>query len=159
MSRDTELAQETNRIADAIVKLVERSRGGVTLFKLDREIPGFATEDPDSWDCYSELGGNQQIYWDGMTEVGTLALQQVLFGNKVAVEFTTPLIYLLLEGRYLNCENWCPVLLYPAKAANVRTPQGLLYLPKQFLKPEMMRPRWERITPAPPYTAPPLPPG
>lgn len=159
MKRDDKLAKETTLIADAIIDLVESTGGSVTVFQLEREIRGFATEGLDHWDCYVERGDEHFVVWEGMTEAGTLALQRVLFANKVAIEFTTPLIYLVLEGRCLQCENWCPILLYPAKAANVRTPQGLLYLPKQFLKPEMMRPRWERIIPAPPYTAPPLPPG
>jgi hypothetical protein len=44
MRTNKQIEKQANRIADAIVELVERTDGPVTLARIHREIPGFATE-------------------------------------------------------------------------------------------------------------------
>jgi hypothetical protein len=44
-----QIEKSANRIADAIVELVERTDGPVTLAQVEREIPGFAKKDPPAW--------------------------------------------------------------------------------------------------------------
>ena len=56
MTNDT-LEKQTNRIADAIVELVERTDGPVTLARVEREVAGFAKHEPPSWSFVIERGG------------------------------------------------------------------------------------------------------
>ena len=61
MTNDT-LEKQTNRIADAIVELVERIDGPVTLAQVEREVPGFAGHAPPFWIMSSGvLGGRPHI--------------------------------------------------------------------------------------------------
>ena len=49
MKNDTQSEKETCRIAHAIVELVERTNGPMTLVQVEREIAGFAKHEPPSW--------------------------------------------------------------------------------------------------------------
>ncbi len=49
MKTERQLEKDTRRIADAIVELVERTDGPVTLVQVEREVPGFAKHDAPSW--------------------------------------------------------------------------------------------------------------
>ena len=138
--------KETNRIADAIVELVERANGPVLLCTLDREVVGFAKAEPPSWDCYRENGGVQAVYWSGMTEAGAQALHNVMFGHRVAVQPVSAQRY-FLEGRPVKDEDWHPVVLLPARAANLYTPQGLFRVPEGLLTPAEIKPGWRPLAP------------
>lgn len=142
-----DLEKETSRIADAIVDLVERVDGPVTLCEVEREVAGFAKADPPYWDCYREHGGVQAVYWSGMTKAGADALHQVMFGHRVAVQSVGVATY-LLEDRIPKDENWQPVVLLPAKAANLYTPKVLLRLPETFLSTAEIRDGWRVLTPS-----------
>jgi hypothetical protein len=71
MKRSDQVNKVPDRIADAIVDLVERTDGPVTLAQVEREIPGFAKEDPPAW---SQMLVDGLFLWDGMTEAGCAAL-------------------------------------------------------------------------------------
>lgn len=144
----TELEKEVDRIAAAIVDYVERANGPVTLCEIDREIPGFATDLPAAWGCQRELNGRLAVYWTGMTQAGAAALNKVMFGRKLAVQPTTILPY-LLERALIRDDNWQPVLLLPARAANLSTPQALFRLPTEFLERAKIKRVWRQLTPAP----------
>ncbi len=120
-----QLDKAVSRIADAIVNLVEGSDGPVTLAELDRDIPDFATKERPAWNGSINTGDGDQLIWAGMTEAGQLALSKVLYEQRVAVQFVSLLPY-LLERCVLNEENWLPIVLLPAKAANLNTPKWLL---------------------------------
>jgi hypothetical protein len=45
MKNDCQLEKEAGRIADEIVRLVERTNGPVTLVQVRSEIPGFAANE------------------------------------------------------------------------------------------------------------------
>ena len=83
MTNDT-FEKQTNRISDAIVELVERIDGPVTLARVQREVAGFAKHEPPTWSFVIERDGVEKVYWAGMTEAGSLALQKVLRGRRVA---------------------------------------------------------------------------
>jgi hypothetical protein len=122
--------KEAVRIANAIVALVERHDGPVTLARLDCEIPGFAQQAGPSWQFAHEHGGGEIVIWEGMTEAGYLALHEVMFGRRVAVELlSNPLPYFVAD-KFPECENWQPVLLLPVRAANMDTPRLLLHWPQ-----------------------------
>ena len=78
-------------MADAIVDLVGRTDGPVTLGEIDRKIPGFAANEPPSWNYYFELDDREVVIWDGMTKAGFLALRKVIRGRRVAVQFVNVL--------------------------------------------------------------------
>src|SRR5580704_6670940 len=97
MSTAQQLEKEARRIADAIVTLVERTDGPVTLARLDREIPGFSQTDGPSWEYYVEHDAGETVIWEGMTEAGHLALRKVISGRRVAIQPVNLLPYLLEE--------------------------------------------------------------
>jgi hypothetical protein len=127
----TELKKEAGRIADAIVELVERSDGPVTLCKVAREVTGFAKEEPPSWDYFIKHDGKETLYWCGMTEGGFLALQAVMRGRRVAVQPVNELPYVVDDG-VIARDNWQPIVLLPAKAANLDSPKWLLRVSPLF---------------------------
>lgn len=143
-----DLGKKANRIAGAIVELVERTDGPVTLCEVGRVVPGFAKREPPCWDCFSELAGVHHVYWDGMTKAGTKALHEVMFGHRVAIQFVNELPY-LLEGETIGDKDWCPIMLLPARAANLHTPKGLLRLPQFFLASASFKPSWRPLAPSP----------
>jgi hypothetical protein len=126
MNIDDEVEKRASRMADLIVELVERTDGPVTLARIHREIQGFAKEDPHVWQYYLERDDGEQIIWDGMTEAGLKALNKVMCGRRVAIQYLTSQLLYLIDGCYHRSENWVPIVLLPAKAANVDTPNWLV---------------------------------
>jgi hypothetical protein len=123
MTSAKQTEKEAARIADAIVDLVEHSDGPVPLTRLDREIAGFAQKDEPSW----QYMRGKWVIWEGMTETGYLALQKIISGRLVAVQSlpASPLSHLF------GCpENWQPIALHPARAANVDGPNILFHWPQ-----------------------------
>jgi len=120
-------------LADAIVELVERTDGPVTLIQIEREILGFASNQPPSWEYVIEQDGGETLIWDGMTEAGEAALRKVMSGRMVAVQYLSNPILYFLEDRYPQCENWMPVVLLPTRAANLETPKWLMRFSENFL--------------------------
>ena len=49
MRTNEQIENQASRIADAIVGLVERTDGPVTLTQIEREVEGFMTKEPQSW--------------------------------------------------------------------------------------------------------------
>jgi hypothetical protein len=138
----TDIKKETSRIADEIVALVERTAGPVTLCRVHREVAGFGKSEPP----YRSVYRGPLVFWADMSDAGAQALNNVLYGNRVAIQLVDVLPY-LLEGGALKDENWAPVVLLPAKAANVSTKNGLFRLPEAFLTPAEMRPSWRVLRP------------
>jgi hypothetical protein len=137
MTQAKKLEKQANVIADAIVDLVERTDGPVTLARLDREIQGFAEKESPSWEYVIEHGGGETLLWDGMTEAGLVALRKVMSGRMVAVQYLSNPILYFVEGNYPRNENWIPVVLLPVQAANLDTPnwrmRGSEQLVEQFM--------------------------
>jgi hypothetical protein len=133
MTQGKKLEDLAGLIADAIVDLVERSDGPVTLARLDREIQGFAKKGSPSWAYVVEHDEGETLIWDGMTEGGLAALRKVMSGRRVAVQhLANPALY-LVEGNYPQDENWMPVVLLPVRAANLDTPKWLMRYSENFL--------------------------
>jgi hypothetical protein len=60
--------------------------------------------------------------------------------GKVAIQFVTPQPYLLDGGGcYLDREDWLPIMLLPARAANIDGPMFLARLSPQSLEDTMAR--------------------
>src|SRR5436190_24353999 len=108
MTTNEQIEKHANHIADAIVELVERCDGPVTLARITREIPGFGTNEDPSWDYRIKHGGGVGIIWDGMTEAGTKALSKVIRGRRVAVQLVSAILY-LLEGYSILNERCVPI--------------------------------------------------
>jgi hypothetical protein len=142
----SDLQKEINRIVDEIIALVESADGPVTLRKVEREIGGFAKQESPSWSCYRERRGVQAVYWTDMTQAGAEALNKVMFGHKVAVQPVSALPY-LLEGGVIAHEDWQPVVLLPANAANLYTPQALFRVSQSSLPRLQTKPGWRPLTP------------
>src|SRR5258708_38832150 len=107
MTTNEQIEKQANHIADAIVDLVERTDGPVTFTQIEREVEGFATDEPSSW--ASELGERPGqpavVVWDGMSEAGAAALRQVMRERRVAGQIVTPVFYL---DRFLEDEKCIP---------------------------------------------------
>jgi len=112
------------QIADAIVELVERADGPVTLSRIEREVPGFAKHDGSSWEYAVGDNSGDMVIWSGMTEAGWLALREVIRGRRVALQPAIPVDY-MFEDWLPQSENWSPTLLLPARMANVSHPAML----------------------------------
>lgn len=147
MTNDT-LEKQTNRIADAIVELVERTDGSVMLVRVDREVAGFAKYEPPFWNYVIERAGVETVYWGGMTEAGQAALQKILRGRRVAVQFVSQLPY-LLAGYIIDRERWQPIVLLPARAANLDSPKWLVRASKDYVAVALDTPGWRSLKPAP----------
>lgn len=144
MNRD--LQKDVDRIAEAIVQLVERADGPVLLAQLEDEIPGFATSQKSSWDYLVNIGAPDKVtLWDGMTEAGVKALGKVLDG-RVAVQFVDPLLYLTKGYDLGTC---LPIALLPAKYANWKSPNWLMRASDKVYATVEGRPGHRRLTPAP----------
>ena len=126
MTTNEQIEKHANHIADAIVELVERCDGPVTLARITREIPGFGTNEDPSWDYHINHEGGVGILWDGMTEAGTEALRKVIRGRRVTVQLVHPWLY-RLEGYSIRNERCRPIVLLPARAANLETPAFPLF--------------------------------
>jgi hypothetical protein len=131
MTNNKQVEKLANGIADLIVELVERTNGPVTLAKIAREIPGFAKNEPPSWDHIVTHAGGETVIWRGMTEAGEAALHKVMHGRKVAIQFVNLQPY-LMDGWLVQDEHWCPILLLPARAANLYTPNWLIRASQKY---------------------------
>jgi hypothetical protein len=136
------------KIAKAIVELVERVGGPVTLAQIEREVPGFA-ERPDSAEAWSYVTGfgdeEGSLIWDGMTEEGCAALRSVLLERRVAVQMTPALLY-WLEGRHPLDQSWAPISLLPGRMANLETPRLLIRGSQDVLDQAMVRAAAEGVS-------------
>jgi hypothetical protein len=121
MTSNEQIEKQASGIADAIVDLVERTDGPVTLSQIDREIPGFAANGPPTWEYFIEHADGKIIIWNQMTEAGFTALRKVIRGRRIAVQFVNALRY-FLEDCFVDDERWWPIVLLPARAANLETP-------------------------------------
>jgi hypothetical protein len=147
--------QLSNRIADAIVALVNATDGPVTLLQVEREITGFKSVEQPGWHFAFHSNGDGFV-WGGMSEAAVSALCDVIFGKKVAVQFVTPLPY-LLDGPtpYLDHSDWRPILLLPASGANIDNHKFLARLSPQCLEDALAGPpshktaRFRLLTPRP----------
>ncbi|MBR1275618.1 hypothetical protein [Bradyrhizobium sp. AUGA SZCCT0283] len=131
----------SNRIADAIIELVKNADGPVTLLQVQREVRGFGTNTLPAW--YFAIPGavGDVFVWGGMTEAGESALRKIIYGKKVAVQFVTPLPY-LLDGPtpYLDRDDWQPIMLLPPHAANMSKPDLLVRLSPRCLEDALAGP-------------------
>lgn len=128
-----EIEKDADRIADAIVDLVERTDGPVTFSRLDREIASFAQKDGPAWQYFHEHAGVETVIWEGMTEAGYEALRQVLEGRRLAIQFVTRELYQEAEDNFPQGENWHPVILHPKVDANVEMGRFLMRMPAQLI--------------------------
>ena len=118
------VTQLSNRIADAIVALVNDTNGPVKFSRIDIEVPGFKSEERSTWDYLIDNAGKEFLIWSGMSEAGFLALSKVISGHRVAIQYVNVLPYILDD--YLPCDDaWLPTVLVPANAANLETPRRL----------------------------------
>jgi hypothetical protein len=140
MKASAQLENFSNNIADAIVDRVNDTDGPVTLLQVEREVPGFAMNGLPAWYFAFRRAGGDVFVWGGITEAGEAALRKIIYGRKVAIQFVTPLPYLLDGGGcYLAREDWQPIMLLPARAANISTANLLARLSQQSLKDTMAR--------------------
>ncbi len=139
--RKEKLAKE---IANAIVELVERAGGPVTLARIEREIPGFKVNDnaTRSWEYVTGADQDKNVIWDGMTEEGCAALRKVLLEHRVAMQPASRLVY-FLEGASPVHQNWVPVSLIPARMAKLDAGGVLISGPQEVLDMAMSRARDE----------------
>ena len=121
MRTNERIEQQANRIADAIVDLVERTNGPVTLAQISREIPDFTKNEPPAWEYFIAHCDGEALIWNLMTEAGLTALRKVIRGRRVAVQLVNVLPY-FLEDCFIDHEDWWPIVLLPARAANLETP-------------------------------------
>lgn len=130
METDTQPNNPASGIAASILELVERTNGPVTLAQIERDVPGFAKQQPPAW-CLDHPGGEMFI-WDGMTEEGHTALCEVMYGHKATIQLVNALPY-LLEGCVIKNGSWHPIVLLPARAANLETPHWLMRASPDYL--------------------------
>jgi hypothetical protein len=111
------------------------------------KLAGFAAEEGAfSWRFVKEDEGKETVYWSGMTEPGLMALIEVIDCRKVAVQLVTAQAY-ILGGAFLRDQNWQPILLLPARAANLDGPGGLLRVPQAAISDVLPMPGWKQLTP------------
>jgi hypothetical protein len=157
MNATVQLRELSDKIADAIVDLVNDTDGPVTLSQVDREVPGFTSEEPSIWQYLIEHSGNELLIWSGMSEAGYAALCKVISGRRVAIQFVDVRPYMLdmLDGFHINDVNWLPSVLVPAKAANLEAPRRLIRTSKGSRKHIMAwaaakkKGGYRRLTPSP----------
>lgn len=145
MKRNTQLEKQAKRIANEIVELVEGTDGPVTLAQVERDVAGFAKDEPPFWRYGFKTG---RFYWDGMTEAGEKAFEQVVHERRVAVQFVSLLPY-LLEDCLINDDNWRPIVLLPARAANLSSPKFLVRASQDYVEVALGKPGWQLLEPGP----------
>jgi hypothetical protein len=124
MNVNMQLEKRSSKIADAIVDLVNDTDGPVTLLQVEREVPGFAMNGLPAWYFAFHRPSGDDLVWGGITEAGEAALRKIVYGRKVAIQFVTPLPYLLDVGACcLDRDDWVPIMLLPARAANIDGPK------------------------------------
>jgi hypothetical protein len=122
MNTTTQLKVLSNKIADAIVDLVNDTDGPVTLSQVEREVPGFAKNGAPVWYFAFPQASGDQFVWGNMTEAGEVALREIIYGKRLAVQFVTPQPYLIEGGtNYIDRSDWLPIMLLPARSANIST--------------------------------------
>jgi len=131
---DKTIEKQASHIADAIVDLVEQTDGPVTFTQIEREVEGFATNEPWSWTygLGERSGPPAGVVWDGMSEAGAAALCRVMLERRVAVQIVTPDLYL---DRFPQDEKWIPLVLLPVRAANLDGPHWHMRAPESYLDP------------------------
>jgi hypothetical protein len=122
--------KQVRRIADAIVELVERADGPVTLAQVDREVSGFAAHEPPFCNHVLTGAGGETSFWYDMTEPGVAALRKVMNERKVAIQFVSPVVY-WVQGHIFENQNWQPIVLLPVRAANVEAPNWSMRTPPE----------------------------
>jgi hypothetical protein len=137
----------SNKIADAIVKLVNDTDGPVTLSQVALEVPGFATQEPPTHGyALGSSAGAEMLIWAGMSEAGYSALRKIINGRRVAIQFVSALPY-ILDSSPAYCpiyDDWQPTMLLPAKAANLETPRCLIRASDGYRSHTMRRAAAER---------------
>jgi hypothetical protein len=154
MNATMQLENHSNKLADAIVDLVNAKNGPVTFSEIELEIAGFAKRDPPAMGYAIELrSGKEILIWSGMSEAGYLALRKIISGRRVAIQFVSLLPYI-----FDSCpsdEDWVPAMLLPAKAANLEVPRRLMRTSEYCRKGIMTRAAAEKkagyrlLTPSP----------
>jgi hypothetical protein len=115
MNVNMQLEKRSSKIADAIVDLVNDTDGPVTLLQVEREVPGFAMNGLPAWYFAFHRPSGDDLVWGGITEAGEAALRKIVYGRKVAIQFVTPLPYLLDVGACcLDRDDWVPIMLLPS---------------------------------------------
>jgi hypothetical protein len=150
MTSNEQIEKQASHIADAIVDLVERTDGPVTFTQIEREVEGFATNEPSSWayELGERPGQPALVVWDGMSEAGAAALRQVMRERRVAVQIVTPDLYL---DRFLEDEKWIPLVLLPVRAANLDGLRWHMRAPETYLDPTdpFLKENFRFLTPGP----------
>ena len=124
--------KSADHIANLIVKLVEHTDGPVTLARIARDIPGFAAKyESYAYSYQFGLASGTRLIWSDMTKAGVDALDLVLGGRRVAIQFVSVLPY-KAAGHVLEDENWWPTVLLPARAANLETPSWLIRASQEY---------------------------
>jgi hypothetical protein len=144
MSKRKESA--VSEIANAIVDLVERTGGPVTLARIEREIAGFKADDDvkRSWEWVIGEDQDENLIWDGMSEEGCSALRKILLERKVAMQPAPKLVY-FVEGGCPKHQNWFPISLVPARMAKLDTGGVLIRGPQDVLDIATARARNEGL--------------
>jgi hypothetical protein len=125
MQATKQLEKRSDKIANAIVALVNDTNGPVTFSQIDIEVPGFTSKERSTWDYLIDNAGKEFLIWRGMSEAGFAALSKVISGRRVAIQYVSALPY-ILDNCVLFDDAWLPSVLVPAKAANLETPRRLL---------------------------------
>jgi hypothetical protein len=122
VSRSHGKKMRVERIADAIVALVEHTNGPIFLHEIDQEIAGFKTTGKKGYVLFIQYNGKETAYWAGMTKCGFEALRSVLNNRRVAVQYVSYLPY-FFDGIEIDVDGWQPIALVPVRAANLSTPK------------------------------------
>ena len=118
-------------IANAIVKLVDRNGGPVTLATVARQIPGFSAKVGEpAYEWVNGSNDDESVIWDGMTKEGLQALREVVLHERVAICPVRRLTY-IVEGHFGLGPNWVPLGLTSCAAANFTTTKILISAPEQ----------------------------
>ncbi len=154
MNATVQLKELSDKIADAIVDLVNVTDGPVTFSRVELEIPGFAKREPPGKGYVIELrSGAELLIWSGISEAGYEALSKIISGRRVAIQFVNVLAYMFDECP--NYPDWMPTVLIPAKAANIEAPRRLMrtseYSQKYIMKQAAAEKKagYRLLTPAP----------
>jgi hypothetical protein len=119
----------SERIANDIVAVVEKTGGPVTLARIARKVPGFEQTGAYSW----RYEVDDTLVWDQMTEEGWKALEAVILEGRVAQRMASTSAY-LLDGRRPTSPNWMPIYLVPKALANFRLRGALISESEEVLK-------------------------
>jgi hypothetical protein len=130
MTTNMQFDKQVDRVADAIVGLVERTDGPVTLARVHREVDGFAQHEPPFWAHVVRCASGEVSFWCEMSKAGLAAFQKVMDERRIAIQFVNTLPY-VLDGCFRENENWQPIVLLPARAANLDGPKGLIRVPQE----------------------------